>query len=390
MTTTVLTQQEFYDIYKNEVTGQAPEFTDFSVGAIHDIIAGALSIAVNEVTELIVSEFMKTFFALAEGEDLDKLAVDHFGDSFARPDASFATGVATFSRPNTDAGNVSILAGSIIKTKKNASGEEIRFKTDATVVLTGLTISVNITAMVPGVSGNVNATNINVIETALTDASVTVNNSADMAGGKEKLSDEEYREFIKARILSLAGATEAAIVGAALSVPGVAFAKPITLERVVIDYDIANDQILPGSTFFRIPYPVLYIADASGNSSPALIESVRQAILLVRAAGVRIEVRGAVSSDLDWTASLTLNGSGPNYAELSTDLTKIKDSMSAYINEQLAVGQGFNRASANAYILSIWGAAGTNDLTSFSTSIPSGNVSIAVNEKLIAGTMDIV
>lgn len=390
MTTTVLTQQEFYDIYKNEVTGQAPEFTDFSVGAIHDIIAGALSIAVNEVTELIVSEFMKTFFALAEGEDLDKLAVDHFGDSFARPDASFATGVATFSRPNTDAGNVSILAGSIIKTKKNASGEEIRFKTDATVVLTGLTISVNITAMIPGVSGNVNATNINVIETALTDASVTVNNSADMAGGKEKLSDEEYREFIKARILSLAGATEAAIVGAALSVPGVAFAKPITLERVVIDYDIANDQILPGSTFFRIPYPVLYIADASGNSSPSLIESVRQAILLVRAAGVRIEVRGAVSSDLDWTASLTLNGSGPNYAELSTDLTKIKDSMSAYINEQLAVGQGFNRASANAYILSIWGAAGTNDLTSFSTSIPSGNVSIAVNEKLIAGTMDIV
>lgn len=390
MTTTVLTQQEFYDIYKNEVTGQAPEFTDFSVGAIHDIIAGALSIAVNEVTELIVSEFMKTFFALAEGDDLDRLAVDHFGDSFARPDASFATGIVTFSRPNTDAGDVPILIESIVKTRKNASGEEVRFKTDVAIVLTGLSLSVNVTAMIAGVAGNVNATNINVIETALTDASVTVSNSADMAGGKEKLSDEEYREFIKAKILSLAGATEAAIVGAALSVPGVAFAKPITLERVVIDYDIANDQILPGSTFFRIPYPVLYIADASGNSSPALIESVRQAILLVRAAGVRIEVRGAVSSDLDWTASLTLNGSGPNYAELSTDLTKIKDSMSAYINEQLSVGQGFNRASANAYILSIWGAAGTNDLTSFSTSIPSGNVSIAVNEKLIAGTMDIV
>jgi len=390
MTTVALTQQEIYDIYKDEVTGQAPEFTDFSVGAIHDIIAGALSIAINEVTELIISEFMKTFFELAEGADLDKLAVDHFGDTFARPDATLATGVATFSRPNTDAGNVIILAGSIVKTKKNASGEEIRFQTDSNITLTGLTISVNITAMVAGVSGNVNATNINVIETALTDASVTVNNSADMAGGKEKLTDEEYREFLKAKILALAGATEAAIIGAALSVAGVEFAKAITLERVVIDYDIANDQILPGATFFRIPYPVLYIADASGNSSPALIEAVRQAILLVRAAGVKIEVRGAVSSDLDWTASLTLNGSGPNYAELSTDLTKIKESMSAYINEELAVGQGFNRASANTFILSVWGPSGTGDLTAFSTSVPSGNVSIAANEKLIAGTMDIV
>jgi hypothetical protein len=390
MTTTVLTQQEIYDIYKDEVTGQAPEFTDFSVGAIHDIIAGALSIAVNEVTELIISEFMKTFFSLAEGDDLDKLAVDHFGDTFARPAATLATGIATFSRPNTDAGDVSILAGTIIKTKKNASGEEIRFQTDSDIVLTGTSISVTITAMLPGVSGNVNATNINTIETALTDASVTVNNSADMAGGKEKLNDEEYREFIKAKILSLAGATEAAILGAALSVSGVAFARAITLERVVIDYDIANDQILPGATFFRIPYPVLYIADAGGNSSPALIESVLQAINLVKALGVKIEVRGAVSVDLNWTASLTLNGGGPNYAELSTDLTKITESMSVYINEQLAVGQGFNRASANAYILSVWGASGTNDLTSFSTSVPSGDVSIQANEKLIAGTMDIV
>lgn len=389
MTTTVLTQQQFYDIYKDEVTGQAPEFTDFSVGAIHDIIAGALSIAVNEISELIISEFMKTFFSLAEGDDLDKLAVDHFGDSFARPDATFSTGVVTFSRPNTDAGNVSILAESIIKTRKSASGEEIRFKTDSAVTLTGLTISVNITAMIAGVSGNVNATNIAVIETALTDASVTVSNVADMAGGAEKLSDEDYREFLKAKILALAGATEAAIVGAALSVPGVAFAKAVTIERVVIDYDIANEEILAGSTFFRIPYPILYIADASGNSSPALIESVKQAIILVKALGVKIDVRGAVSVDLDWTGSVTLNGAGPNYAELSTDLTKIKETMSAYVNEQLAVGQGFNKASANAYILSIWGAAGTNDLSSFSTSIPSGNVSIAANEKLIAGTMDI-
>jgi len=389
MTTTVLTQQQFYDIYKDEVMGQAPEFTDFSAGSIHDIIAGALSIAVNEVTELIISEFSKTFFDLAEGDDLDKLAVDHFGDTFARPLATFATGVIKFSRPTNTFGAVTILVGTIVKTKKNASGEEVRFSTNAEVTLSNLEVSANITCLEAGVKGNVNEDNITVLETALTDASITVNNDADMAGGKERLTDAEYREFLRAKILSLAGATEAAIVGAALSVAGVAFAKPTTIERVVIDYDIGNEEILSGATFFRIPYPVLYIADADGNSSPGLIESVRQAILLVRALGVKIDIQGAVAVPFNWTGSLTLNGSGPNYAELSTDLSKIIDSMKFYIDSELGIGASFNRTSANAYIMSIWGPSGTNDLTSFSTSIPSGNVSIASNEKLISGTVEI-
>jgi len=67
MTTEMKTQKDFYDIYQNEVEALAPDFTDFSDGSMHDIINGALSISLNELSELIVSEFGKTFFNTATG-----------------------------------------------------------------------------------------------------------------------------------------------------------------------------------------------------------------------------------------------------------------------------------------------------------------------------------
>ena len=398
MTTTVKSQQEFYDQYKNEVLGLANELTDFSEGSLHDIIAGALSICQNELTELIINEFVKTFFNLASGptaEDprdyIEELAVDHFGDAFSRPDASFATGIADFSRANTNNGDVTIGIGTIVKTEKDANGEEIRFETTESGTMTGLTLSLAIKAVNPGIIGNITSNDkIIVIETTLTDPTVVVTNSSSTAGGEDAPDDDQYREIIKNKIVALAGATEAAVQGAALAVAGVDFAKLTTLERVVIDYDIANDQILPGSTFFRIPYPILYIADANGNSSQSLIDAVEAALVFVKACGVRIDVRGAVPVNFDWTASVTLNAGGPNYSVLQSDLSMILDSMTEYINTVLDIGEGFVKANANSYIMGIWGPSGTNDISAFSSSVPSGNVSIAANEKLIANNIGIV
>ena len=64
--------------------------------------------------------------------------------------------------------------------------------------------------------------------------------------------------------------------------------------------------------------------------------------------------------------------------------------MKEYINKILAIGQSFSKINANAYVLSIWGSAGTNDLVSFSSIVPSGDVAVASNEKLISGTVEII
>lgn len=388
MSTTVKTRQEIYDLYKNEVLALAPDITDFSDGSLHDILAGALSIAINEVQELIISEFSKTFFSLSNGSDLDRLAVDHFGSTFSRPEAISSFGVVTFSRLE-DSGDVIIPAGTIVKTVKNANGTEIRFETISEVTMVGLSVNANITCKEAGRIGNVEIGKVIVIESSLTDPNITVTNSNIISGGVDTYTDVEYREFITQKILSLAGATELAIKGSAKSVTGVKFAEVVTEERVVIDYDIANEEILAGAIYFRIPYPVLYIADENGSSNDSLISAVRTAIFSTKACGVKIEVRGAVPVPFNWYGIITLNPSGPNYGELQSDTSKIVDTMKDYINKVLAIGQGFSKIDANAYIMSVWGPTGTGDLTNFETPIPSGNVAVTTNQKLVSDDVGI-
>jgi hypothetical protein len=55
----------------------------------------------------------------------------------------------------------------------------------------------------------------------------------------------------------------------------------------------------------------------------------------------------------------------------------------------LAIGTDFIRADAEAYIMALWGPSGTDDLVDFSTTVPSGDVSVAANQKLIPNTMSI-
>ena len=244
-------------------------------------------------------------------------------------------------------------------------------------------------AILAGTDGNVQAGKVTQIETALTDSSVTVTNASGFAGGGAAETDAEYRETIRDLIRRIRGATKQAIESAAKTVAGVVTATAIEVEKAVIEFDIALDDILSGAEYFRIPFARLYIADSNGTASGALIQDVYDALEDVRALGVRVQVLPATAVGLNWTASITLDPGGPNYSELASDPQAIIDSMTEYINE-LAIGANFVRATADAAILAIWGPAGTGDITAFSTSVPSGDVDTEAEEKLIAGTVSIV
>lgn len=387
------TQQELYDQFIAELQSQAPDITDTNEGSVVDILAGVFSFAVSELGQITVDEFRKTFFDTAHGpevtganDDLEDLAVDHFGDSFARPGASKATGTVTFSRPNTDAGNVVINAGTIVKTQPNASGVAQRFETISSVTMTTTSISASVRAVTAGTAGNILASKCVVIETALTDSSVTVTNASAFAGGAAEESDAEYRETIRNLIETLRGATKAAIEAKALTVDGVVEATVLEVEKPVIEWDIGGSNTV--GDYFRIPYATLYIADSNGTASQALIDDVEAAIDLVRACGVRVFVEGASPITINWTASITLNPGGPNYSTLVSDPQQIIDSMTQYI-AGLAIGSDFDILTAEVAIMAIWGPSGTNDLTDFNTSIPSGNISVDVDEKPIPGTVEV-
>jgi len=387
MATKALTSKELYEIYKAEVIARGSDIIDFAEGSMNDIDAGAMTTAINEAQELLVSEFLKTFFGSANGDDLEILAIDRFGSRFARPSETQSTVDVTFSRPTTAAGNVTIPAGTIIKTSKDASGQEVRFSTSFEVVMTGLSVVSSAISVGSGANTKVGVGKINVIESALTDTSIVVTNDAQAAGGEDKQSDDEYRETIRSLVESLAGATEAAIKGSIQALPEITYVSVVTILMKVREVD---DGGTPIGDIFRIPYVRIYVADADGNFSQSLLTLAENVIYSVRAAGVKIEILGALSTEINWTASITLNPAGPNYAELSNDTSKIKEDMANYLDNVLDVGDGFVRSTANSYILSIWGPAGTGDLTSFTTSIPTGNVAGAVGTKLVSGTMETI
>lgn len=391
MVTEVPSQQDLYNAYKNEVQARAPVLTDWVEGSKNDSMAGAVAVAGQEVLRLIISKFNKTFLATAHGpevtgdaDDLEFLAVDHWGDSFARPGATPAIGTVTFSRPNTDNGNVLIPAGTIVKTDKDANGEEQRFATLSDVTMTGLSINASVQAVVAGDDGNVNADTVINIEDALTDPTVEVTNALAFAGGDNEYDDAEYREFIRNRIEIIRGATKAAIEAAANLVPGVEIAIAMENLKTVIEWNIGTGT--PIGSPFKIIEAKLYIADINGAASQALIDAVVLAIDPIRACGVKIEVIGAVAVPLDWSAMYSLNVSGPNFAALSVDSTLIEESMAQYL-QNLSIGDDFDRSVAKAAILAIWGPSGTNDLTDFVINTPIANVVTGDDQKLVPGTM---
>lgn len=392
----VKTVSELLQIFITTLQGLKPELTDTNEGSNIDVIGGATATAVNEQLRLALDEFRKTFIDGANGpeitggvDELMNLVVDHWGDDFKRPDGAKSTGTITFSRPNDDAGNVTIITGTIVKTPASATGKSERFEVTTDVTMVGTSINASVRALLRGPSGNVQANKVTQIETALTDPTVVVNNSTSFTGGANSMNDAQYREFIRLLIRKIKGGTLDAIEAAANAVPGVEQATAIQIEKPVIAYDIANDAILVGAEFFRIPFVELYIADANGAASATLLNDVVEAIKEVKAYGVYIAVRGANAVVMNWTASIILNVSGPNYVALSADPQLLIDSMKQYIGE-LGIGADFIRADAEAAMMAIWGPSGTNDLTNFTTATPVGDISTDPEQKLIPGTVDIL
>lgn len=391
----ILTRQQIYDIAVTEMKAQNSAITDFNDGALADIIAGVTAQVLSEMSDLTVTEFSKTFFNSANGpevtgstDDLQTLAVDHFGDDFARPGATSSGGQVTFARATTTAGNVLIPAGTAVATGANASGQKTRFLTTADVTMTGTSINAQVLCDTAGSAGDVAASAITSIQTTLTDPTVTVTNAAAMSGGADELNDAQYRGFILNKLKGLKGATLLALQAIAATVPGVQTVTALEQFFTAIQYNIGTGLPVPGAVYFQFPYAFIYIADVNGSASNTLVAAVQASIDAVRAAGTKVQVVGAQPVSQNWTLSVTLNAGGPNFATFQSDKTQLIQSMANYV-AALPIGTGFNRAAAVNAFLALWGPAGTNDVTAATTTTPIGDVSITATQKLIPGTMAI-
>ena len=380
MANEILTIQDYINRYKETIQANMGDLADFSPGSVHDMISGAFGVALNEVAELLISQFQKTYFATAEGQDLDTLAVDHFGGGFARPVGQFAKATLVFSRATDSFGDVVIPAGFVVQTVQDARGQILNFSTDEEVTLDRLTVSVSATAEEAGTEYNVLANRISVLESPLPDPSIVATNPSQASGGTNTETDEEYKETIKKRLIGLSGATKTAIVGTLLAVPSIAHVAAIEEERVVIEYDLTTNAIKTGAEYFRIPQAIVFVADAQGGHSDHMIASAELAIENVRACGVNVIIIGATTNALNVAAQFTLTQVQGN--PLSTDIGPLREVVRDFI-VQLPIGSGFIRSECKTFVLARFSA----HLATFELTVPAGNIAGVPGSKLIPGTI---
>lgn len=148
--------------------------------------------------------------------------------------------------------------------------------------------AVTMTAVIPGATGNAIAGAVNKINTPIAGIE-SVTNEASMVGGADLETDDERRKRFKDFITGLARGTKSAIEFGARLVNGVVSAKAIDLDD--------DTTLVPGQV-------KLFIADAAGTASSALLTAVDTEIVNWRPAGVRVTTSPPTVVPINVTATL--------------------------------------------------------------------------------------
>lgn len=280
------TRSEFFDIGAAEIRARSdarppgfrvnPEMV-FVEGTDLNIVNAAASAMAEEVMRQVVLRASALMLDNARGEDLDRLVADRFSPTIARKTASPSIGEVVVTRVSGALPAVSLPAGTRIRT---SGGVEVETTVLASVPLgSNGPVTIPAQARTAGITGNVAAGTLTQWVDTPSDPQLLVTNPEPFAGGDATESDARLRARARNFFLTARRGTIAAIEFGALTVAGVRLATAV--EEV--------DAL--GHPTGRV---ALYIADLLGQGNAALVAAVRSALVEYRAAGVYVDVIGAV------------------------------------------------------------------------------------------------
>lgn len=278
MSTMFVTRRDLFAVARRAVASTPNTRINPSVldvpGSDVNLVAGIASVIGEEVAARGAVAMRGCFAELAQGDQQDRLASDRYG--LLRFSATPATVAVTLSRPLPGVATPGTFdAGSIVQT---AGG--VQFVTDVAAVFDDFTLSVtvNCTAVLSGVEGNVAAATITSFGTQPFDSTMVVTNTDGAAGGTDTESPVQFLGRIRGFFPTVARATMSAIEYAAKQVAGVAVAT-------------ATEVINPVSA---LPAAIvqLVIGDRDGNASATMIQDVSDELLSWRAGGMPVVVVG--------------------------------------------------------------------------------------------------
>jgi len=250
-------------------------------GSDANLFVGGTSV----VSYAIVLQLIQAFNALtlngATSDELDRYALDRYGQQLPRKGAVAALGAAVFSRLNGNNAAGTIPAGTIVLSQSGYPYVTLQpaSLTSATGAASDTTCSAPIRAAQAGALFKAGANTITAFQTPNSaiafDPSITCNNPVTTAGAADAEDDPTYRNRIRTFWQSARRGILAAIVQGATSVAGVASAYA---------FEYLNGSGQPARLV------ALSIADPSGVANAQLIASVTAALNDYRAAGIYVSI----------------------------------------------------------------------------------------------------
>lgn len=341
------------------IQSSAPTLTDFSEGsvllALVESNAGAVAIWLQS---LLIKVLANTRAITSTGSDLDSWMADY---DFFREGATKSTGNVVFSRFTTGQ-QASIAVGSQVESSvgsivfeviADANNPNYNQPTNSYIVLSNsASVSIPVSALIAGASGNVAANAIDTIFSPIPFID-TVTNPAQFTNGQDSESDQSFRARFILYINSLSKATKTAIENAILSF------------NDKLDFSLTENESYSGS--FQPGFFYAVIDDGTGSPSPSLIQKVREVVNLVRGLTITFDVYPVIAVNVTITAQITV-AEGYVGTELSNNAIT---ALTNYING-LRIGEGlpYTRISQIIYntsegITDVTGIAlngGTSDL----------------------------
>jgi uncharacterized phage protein gp47/JayE len=294
-----------------------------------DVVGSDANLFVGVASEMAFAVVLQLMYAVnrllldgAEGDDLDRYALDRYG--LARKGASPSVGTVRVFRSVATAGAGSIATGTILTA---LNGVQFMTTTTITFGASALSATGNVRAVDSGAQTKVGANAIRKFNNAsvLFDSSLQVTNDIATAGGEDAEDDPTFRARIRDFWNTARRGTLAAIEFGALTVAGVVSAQAIE----TLDENGAAARVVN-----------LYVADGSGNANQALADLVSAALEDYRAGGIAVLVTTSAPQILNITLHLVF--------QAGVDTAALKENVLGAVVEfvnSLPVNGTFTRAA---------------------------------------------
>ncbi len=284
------------------------KITNPVTGSVIRSIVEAFSTSLFFIQTMVKKVYSSLYISKAKGLMLDALAKNFL---IERKMATYATGLITITREDTTT-EQTLVAGTLFMTEDNNYNTQKRYVLQHNVTfpvgvsqMDGIIQAVDI-----GTAGNTSANTITFVKNTSMPV-LSVNNDSDITNGVDTETDEELKNRLILKILSLLGGNERVIRSAALEVEGVVYTF------------VVDDRVIPGIAY-------LFVNNREGDIDESIINEVREKVEEVRPMGIIITVAKSPVNKVSLYCKLVLRSnfmSNNIVAELKTQLKNYVNSL---------------------------------------------------------------